>query len=185
MGVFQDIFPFNNGSRRIEWRIEGSAPKRRFIASYNNIPMYSCTDQSATYQMVIYESTGVLEVYVQDKPVCVAWNGGLAILGIQNFNRNKAAFPAGKNATQWGSQGINEAYRFLPAEGPSLFKKAELLSNNNVVAQADTASGADGELNLSFGNVCPLQTVCNISCVLPTSPATTLLAKSVLKTRYT
>lgn len=155
MGVFHDIFPFNNGSRRIEWRIEGSAPRRRFIASYNDVPMYSCTNLSATHQMVLYESTGVLEVYVQDKPVCTAWNGGLAILGIQNFTRNKAAFPAGKNASQWGSKGMNEAYRFLPAEGPSLFKKAELLSNDKVVALADTAAGTNGELNLSFANVCP------------------------------
>lgn len=155
MGVFHDIFPFDNGSRRIEWRIEGTAPKRRFIASYNDIPLYSCTNESATHQMVIYESTGVVEVYVQDKPVCKAWNGGLAILGIQNFNRNKAAFPAGKNASQWGNKGMNEAYRFLPASDSPMFKKAELLSGTAVVALADTASGANGELNLSFPNVCP------------------------------
>lgn len=155
MGVFHDIFPFDNGSRRIEWRIEGTAPRRRFIASYNDIPLYSCTDKSATHQIVIYESTGVVEVYVQDKPVCEAWNGGLAILGMQNFNRNKAAFPAGKNASRWGSKGMNEAYRFLPSSDSSMFKRAELLSGNAVVALADTASGANGELNLAFPNVCP------------------------------
>jgi len=94
-------------------------------------------------------------VYVQDKPVCTAWNEGLATLGIQNFTRNKAAFPAGKNASKWGSTGMNEAYRFLPSAGVARFKKAELLQNGAVVALADTASGSNGELNLSFGNVCP------------------------------
>ena len=34
MGVYHDIFPFNNGSRRIEWRGEGKAPKRRFVSSF-------------------------------------------------------------------------------------------------------------------------------------------------------
>lgn len=155
MGVFHDIFPVDNGLRRIEWRMEGAAPKRRFIASYKDVPMFSCTATSATHQIVIYEGTGVIEVYVQDKPVCTAWNGGLAILGMQNFNRDKAVFPAGKNASQWGSMGMNQAYRFTPAYGTPKFKKAELLFNNTVVALADTAAGANGELNLNFTSVCP------------------------------
>ncbi|WP_121354217.1 gliding motility-associated C-terminal domain-containing protein [Flavisolibacter nicotianae] len=155
MGVFHDIFPVNNGLRRIEWRIEGQAPMRRFIASFKDVPMYSCTSLMATHQLVIYESTGVVEVYVQDKPVCSAWNSGLATLGMQNFARNKAVFPAGKNASRWGSMGMNEAYRFLPTAGTSKFQKAELLLHDNVISLADTVSGAPGELNLSFANVCP------------------------------
>lgn len=155
MGVFHDIFPVNNGLRRIEWRIEGQAPKRRFIASFKDVPLYSCTSLTATHQLVIYESTGVVEVYVQDKPVCTAWNSGLATLGIQNFTRNKAVFPTGKNASRWGSVGMNEAYRFLPSAGASTFQKAELLLHDNVVSLADTVSGAAGELNLAFTNVCP------------------------------
>lgn len=155
MGVYHDIFPFNNGTRRIEWRIEGSAPKRRFIVSYKDIPLYSCTSLSATHQLVVYESTGIVEVYIQDKPQCVAWNEGLATLGLQNFTRNKAVFPLGKNASRWGSTGMNEAYRFIPSAGLSKFVKAELLSGNTVTALADTLSGTNGDLNLSFANVCP------------------------------
>ncbi|HEY1021284.1 MAG TPA: hypothetical protein VGE06_03180, partial [Flavisolibacter sp.] len=63
MGVYHDIFPFDNGSRRIEWRIEGEVPKRRFIASFKDVPMYGCTSQSATHQIVLYESSGIVEVY--------------------------------------------------------------------------------------------------------------------------
>lgn len=155
MGVYHDIFPFNNGSRRIEWRIEGTAPQRRFLTSYRAVPMYSCTGLSATHQIVVYESTGVIEVYVQDKPVCTAWNEGLAILGIQNFERNKATFPAGKNTGRWGKMGLNEAYRFTPSAGTALFKKAELLSNGVVVAVADTLTDGDGNLQVNFPNICP------------------------------
>lgn len=156
MGVFHDIYPTDNSTgRRIEWRIEGTAPRRRFIASYKDVPLYGCTSLTATHQMVVYESTGIIEVYVQDKPVCPAWNGGLAILGVQNAARNKAAFPAGKNASQWGSTGMKEAYRFLPTAGTARFKKAELLSDGTVIALADTASGTPGELQLNFGSICP------------------------------
>ncbi|MDQ3277599.1 MAG: gliding motility-associated C-terminal domain-containing protein [Bacteroidota bacterium] len=155
MGVYHDIFPVNNGSRRIEWRMEGKAPKRRFIASFKDVPMYSCTSQSATHQIVIYESTGIVEVYVQDKPVCTGWNEGLAVLGMQNFARTTAIFPAGKNTGRWGAAGMQEAYRFIPAAGLSKFKKAELLLNGAVVALADTTSDGSGNLHLTFPNVCP------------------------------
>lgn len=155
MGVYHDIFPIDKDNRRIEWRIEGSAPKRRFIASFRNVPMYSCNDLLATHQLVVYESTGVVEVYVQDKPICSSWNEGLAVLGMQNFERNKAVFPAGKNTGKWGSTGMREAYRFIPSAGQPAFKKAELLHNGTIVALADTASAAAGELALSFANICP------------------------------
>lgn len=154
MGVYHDIFPFQNGNRRIEWRLEGDAPKRRFIASFKDVPLYSCTSQWATHQIVFYESTGIVEVYVKDKPVCTAWNEGLAILGMQNYARNKAAFPDGKNSSQWGSMNMLEAYRFIPSSGPSRFKKAELLSEGVVLAQADTVSDGKGNLQVSFPNIC-------------------------------
>jgi gliding motility-associated-like protein len=155
MGVYHDIFPYDNGSRRIEWRMEGTAPKRRFIASFRDVPMYSCTSLSATHQIVVYESTGVVEVYIKDKPVCTAWNEGLAILGMQNASRDKAIFPAGKNTGRWGSMGMNEAYRFIPSAGLSRYKKAELIYGSAVLATADTSTAANGNLNLHFNQVCP------------------------------
>lgn len=155
MGVYHDIFPFNNGSRRIEWRMEGEAPKRRFIASFKDVPMYSCTSQSATHQIVLYESTGIVEVYVDDKPICNAWNEGLAVLGMQNHARNKAVFPEGKNTSQWGGMNLQEAYRFIPSSGQSRLIKAELLADGKVIAMADTASDGKGNLQLTFPNICP------------------------------
>lgn len=158
MGVYHDIYPtFENNNRRIGWRVEGTAPKRRFVASYKDVAMYgnNCNELTATHQIIVYESTGVVEVYVQDKPVCTAWNQGLAILGLQDFARTKAAFPTGKNTGLWGSTGMNEAYRFTPAAGAAMFKKAELISGSTVVATADTASAPNGDLALNFARVCP------------------------------
>jgi gliding motility-associated-like protein len=157
MGVFHDVYPPNvlGGNRKIEWRVEGTAPHRRFIASYNKVQMFSCSSLSATHQMVIYEGTNIIEVYVQDKPVCNTWNRGLATLGIQNFERTKAVAAPGKNASVWGTMNMKEAYRFTPSGGASLFKSAELQLNGVTVATADTASGSAGQLNISFPNICP------------------------------
>jgi len=157
-GPYHDIDIDNPGpNKRIEYRIEGVAPNRRFIVSYSAVPYFSvsCTTSFATHQMVLYESTGVIEVYIQDKPSCTAWNSGLSILGVQNGAENKAVAAPGKNATVWGSTGMNEAYRFTPSGGVPKFKKAELLVNGAVVGTGDTTSGNPGLLNLNFANVCP------------------------------
>lgn len=157
MGPYNDIYPTTNGSgqRKIEWRVEGTSPKRRFITSYNSVPMFSCTTTYATSQIVIYEGTGVVEVYIHDKPICPGWNQGLAILGIQNFNRDKAVAAPGKNATLWGGLNIDSCYRFIPSFGASRLKAAELVVNGNVVGVADTSTLSPGVLNLNFPNVCP------------------------------
>ena len=157
-GPYHDIDPSDpSPNKKIEWRIEGSAPKRRFIASYNDIPYFgsSCTTPRATHQMVIYESTGIVEVYIQDKPVCSSWNGGNAILGMQDGTRTQAIAAPGKNASQWGTVGMNEAYRFIPSGGTSRFKSARLLVNGVQVHTADTSTAAAGVLNLNFPSVCP------------------------------
>ncbi len=163
-GPYHDINPSvsNNPAptnRKIEWRVEGVAPKRRFIASYNEVKYFgtNCNTFFATHQMVMYESTGIIEVYIKDKPVCTDWNDGLAILGIQDETRTKAVAAAGKNATTWGTTGMNEAYRFTPNGATPRFRRAELIDNGTVIALADTASGNPGLLNLNFPNVCPTQ----------------------------
>jgi gliding motility-associated-like protein len=160
-GPYHDIDPSltTSPNRKIEYRIEGTAPQRRFIASYFEVPLYgnSCSTPKVTHQMVLYENTGVIEVYIHDKPFCTGWNNGLAILGIQNKDRNLAIAAQGKNATVWGSNGMDSAFRFVPSGASSLFKRAELVLNNTVVATntTDTSTGGQGILNITFPNVCP------------------------------
>ena len=118
--------------------------------------MFSCNTTYATSQIVIYESTGIVEVYVKDKPVCTTWNQGLAILGIQNLERDKAVAADGKNATVWGgTTAIDSCYRFIPSSGVSKFLSAGLFVNGVFVAAADTSTSASGVLNLNWPNVCP------------------------------
>lgn len=162
MGPYHDINPnasTKTADTRIEWRVEGTAPRRRFVISYNYVPLFQCEDQFATHQMVLYENTGIIEVYIKDKPVCPTWNEGLAILGLQNENQNVAVAVPGKNATVWGTNGMDSAYRFTPSGGVSKFKRAQLLVNNVVIATntTDTATNASARevLDINFNNLCP------------------------------
>lgn len=157
-GPYHDINPnIASPNKKIEWRVEGIAPKRRFIASYNDMPYFgsSCTTPRATHQMVLYEGTGIVEVYIKDKPFCTGWNSGLTILGMQDGGRTNAIAAPGKNATVWGTSSMDSCFRFIPSGGVSRLKSAQLLVNGNVVANADTSTLSPGVLNLNFPNVCP------------------------------
>ncbi len=157
-GPYHDIDPGDpSPNKKIEWRVEGTAPTRRFIASYNDMPYFgsSCTIERATHQMVLYESTGIVEVYIKDKPFCTSWNGGRTILGMQDGTRTQAIAAANKNATVWGAAAMDSCWRFIPNSGVSRYKSAQLLVNGSVVYNADTTTLSAGVLNLNFPNVCP------------------------------
>ncbi len=161
-GPYHDINPnLTSANKKIEYRVEGNAPYRRFIASYNDVPYFSddCDDPGfrATHQTVLYENTGIIEVYIKDKPYCVEWNDGLTILGVQNGDYTKGVAAAGKNATVWGQSGMDSCFRFIPSGGAARFRRAELLVNNVVIATntTDTSTASPGSLNLNFNNICP------------------------------
>ncbi len=157
-GPYHDINPFiASANKKIEWRVEGTTPRRRFIASYNDIPYFgaTCTTPRATHQMVLYEGTGIVEVYIKDKPFCTSWNSGLTILGMQNQNQTSAVAASGKNATVWGAAAMDSCFRFIPSSGVSKFLAAGLFVNGVFVAAGDTSTSAAGVLNINWPNVCP------------------------------
>jgi gliding motility-associated-like protein len=146
--------------RKIEWRVEGVAPCRRFIVSYYHIGAFQETscglnpDSAATFQIVMYESTGLIDVFFRNKRCnAISLNGTKAILGVQNFSRTKAVAAPGKNATTWTAS--NEGYRFVPSGGVSNFVSSELLSMNlSHIAWASSSSSTPGLLDITFSNIC-------------------------------
>ena len=160
MGVYQDIDPSQTPlpTRSIEYNVFGTAPCRKFVVSFVDIRMFSCTGLVQTTQIVMHESTGLIEVFSLNKPLCTTWpsgaGGGLAILGIQDDTRMKFAAAPGKNCTQWNES--NTGYRFVPNGGTSNFISAQLFTLGGVfVANADTTTTIAGILDISFPNICP------------------------------
>ncbi len=160
MGGYQDIDPSVNplATRRIEYNVFGTAPCRKFVISFVDIRLFSCTNLIQTSQMVLHESTGLIEVFLLNKPMCPTWPGGagagLGILGIQDETRTKFAAAPGKNCTQWSES--NTGYRFTPNGGTSNFVNAQLFTlSGTFIANADTATTTPGILDITFPNVCP------------------------------
>lgn len=144
--------------RKIEWRVEGVAPCRKYIVSFYHIGVYvndPCSQITPnTFQIILHESTGIVDIFIEQKACFSSTSGGRAILGIQNWNRDQAIAAPGKNNTQWSE--TNTGYRFTPSGGGSRYAASELLTMGGaVVAAADTATTVAGLLNLTFPNICP------------------------------
>lgn len=155
MGVYSDLaIDEISTDKKIEFRLEGTAPYRRAVISFNKIPVYECVTTSNTHQVIIYETTNIIEVFVKDRPPCNKWNGGNAILGIQNRARDKGVAPPGRNLGAWGSANMNEGWRFIPNGNGSLLDHVDLLLNNTVVATGVKGTVADDSIEVDFNNVC-------------------------------
>ncbi|MBL7722823.1 MAG: gliding motility-associated C-terminal domain-containing protein [Chitinophagaceae bacterium] len=161
MGAYSDLDPRTVASpatRKIQWEVIGTAPCRKFVVSYYHIgvfgvPAASCPIPANTFQMVMHESTGIIEIFFQQKSCASSTNAGRAILGIQNWNQNQAIAAPGKNNTVWNE--TNTGYKFIPSAGTSRYVVSELLTMGGaLVATADTATTTAGLLDLSFPNVC-------------------------------
>ncbi|MEZ4875367.1 MAG: gliding motility-associated C-terminal domain-containing protein [Flavobacteriaceae bacterium] len=112
-----DINPATSNSEEIGYEVLGTFPNRVLVVSYYEVPMFStaCTNLLATQMVVFYEFSNVIEIYMQDKPVCPTWNSGNATLGIQNNDGNIAFVPPGRNTSDSPWTATNEAWRFTPA----------------------------------------------------------------------
>ncbi|MEP6713027.1 MAG: gliding motility-associated C-terminal domain-containing protein [Ferruginibacter sp.] len=158
MGPYSDINP--SAGTTVGYTLTGTAPYRRWVFSFYKIPLYNCPALiDNTYQIVLYESLGIIEVFIQDKQICKSWNDGRAMIGIQDENYSNAFMVPGRAASdrQWGGTGINESWRFVPTGGPSLLKKTELFDlGGTLISTGTTVPMRNGELDASFPNVCPL-----------------------------
>ncbi len=112
MGPWQDWHPGIGVGPYIRYQVLGSAPNRRLVVSWNNCPMFSCTSTLGTFQIVIFETSNIIESRIQNKPNCTGWAGGTAVQGIHNMNGTQAIVVPGRNSTQWTT--TNNAWRFTP-----------------------------------------------------------------------
>ena len=114
-GVAHDIDPSVGGE--INFMILGSAPQRQFVVNYTAVPLFSgtCNELTSTSQIILYESSNVIDVNIIDKPICPTWNDGLAVVGIQNMDDTIAYTPTDRNMGAW--EASEESWRFSPSLG--------------------------------------------------------------------
>lgn len=120
MAPWHDIDPSIGTTSDTRYQVYGTAPCRQFVVSWYNIPMFSssCNSMLASQQIVLHESTNIIDIYISNKPTCSSWNGGYAIEGIQNATGTAAFAVPGRNyPTVWSA--TNDGKRFMPAGIPN------------------------------------------------------------------
>ena len=142
-GPYMDIDPSVDSSGIINYTIFGDAPCRTMVVNFPDIPYYSssCNQYTLTTQVVIYETTNVVEIYLEDRTnACSTWNDGNAVIGLQNQDGTDGITPPERNTGNWAAN--NEAWRFTP-NGESNVAFSWLNEDNEVI-------GTDSVIN-----VCP------------------------------
>lgn len=93
----------------------GTAPCRVFVVSWDNLPHFltSCNPLRTTCEIVLHETSNIIEVFVEGKPTCTAWNSGNALIGIQNNAGTLGYTPPNRNTGPWAA--AYEGWRFTPA----------------------------------------------------------------------
>lgn len=153
-GPYMDINPAPAASGQINWAVFGEAPLRTMVVSFPNIVYFgsACSNLFLTSQIVMYEATNVIEVYVEKRPDGCSWNDGNAVIGIQNQDGTMGETPPGRNTGDWAA--YEEAWRFTPNGNSNVI--FSWLDENGEVISHDTTI-----------------TVC------PTEPVTTYTAQAV------
>ncbi|TRV25673.1 MAG: hypothetical protein EWV88_07515, partial [Microcystis wesenbergii Mw_MB_S_20031200_S109D] len=115
----------------INYIVDGLAPCRKLIVNVKNMPLYSCgTSQGLQEsQLVLHESTNIIDIHVKRRSVCTGWNSGSGVIGIQNDPGNLGLAAPGRNTGTWTA--TNESWRFTPS-GPSL-TSIEWLNGTTVI----------------------------------------------------
>jgi type IX secretion system substrate protein len=121
-GVYQDTeirteinggFSLDPNTQNVNYYTAGTAPNRYMVINFNELPQFNCGMASLqTSQVVLYESSNIIDVYVKNRTGCDVWNGGRGVIGVQNAAGTLAAFPTNRNTGNWDA--ANEAWRFMP-----------------------------------------------------------------------
>ena len=135
-GPYHDIDPSVAGA--VRYYTLGQAPCRTFVISYDNLAHYDCTNLRSTHMMVLYETTNIIEVYVNNKSTCNSWNSGNTVIGIQNPAGTLGYTPPGRNTGNW-TVNSPEAWQFLPSGAPiysniEWFEGPTLLGTGNSIS---------------------------------------------------
>jgi gliding motility-associated-like protein len=184
MGPYQDIDPTFQGL--IAWEVIDAAPCRKFVCNFYQVPYFGDPNSVstawcgsplyATSQIVLYETTNVIDIYIASKPTCTAWNAGLAIEGIQNEFGTVAYTVPGRNCTVFTA--FNDAYRFTPNALPWQVSLAWFDPLGNFISSADSitvcpATASTYTLNAHYGN-CPAATTVDVSDQVTVTPSGSL-----------
>ncbi|HYV94213.1 MAG TPA: hypothetical protein VE978_20730 [Chitinophagales bacterium] len=124
MGPWHDTDPAIDPFGECRYATVGTAPFRKFVCTFCQVPLYNsplgegCSDSLFTGQIVLFETSRVIEVHLTKEIACDTWNNGAAIEGIHDSLGTTAVVVPGRNYPDLWSA-ANDGYRFAPDDNGS------------------------------------------------------------------
>lgn len=113
LGCYEDLYN-NTNTGTLTYGSYGTAPYRKFVVYFNNQPHFSCGITAvSSSQMILSETTNVIDVQVIGRQSCTTWNAGNGVVGLINLDGTIAITPPGRNTGNWNAS--EEAWRFYRA----------------------------------------------------------------------
>ncbi|MES2702839.1 MAG: gliding motility-associated C-terminal domain-containing protein [Bacteroidota bacterium] len=118
LAPWQDLLPTSGGAT-LKYAVYGTAPCRQFVASWNNCKLFVSAPpgSEATYQVVLHETSNIIDINIQKRVPYTGWNNGYAVTGICNATTTLFYTPPGQNGTTFSA--TNEGWRFTPTGAAS------------------------------------------------------------------
>lgn len=154
-GVMQDLAPnYSPEDYSVNYQVLGTFPCRALVFNiyhmglfFNQYDAHDVENSTQTSQIVLYEGTNIIDIYVKNRPIAedLGWgahNGSRGILGIQNEDGTLAHYPGmyatdtiNRNTGAWTAQ--NEAWRFTPNGTSAVdfkwYRDGEVYSDQEVI----------------------------------------------------
>ena len=155
-GVCEDIWPgHSTGGGRIFQGVMGTYPCRVACISYDECPLFNNFNVKNSYQIVLYEGTNIIDVYIKRRSCCSGTNRGCGLVGLQDSTGTRAITPPNRNGGTWTT--TNEAWRFTPVGTPhytvSWYFGTDTSAATGTLLKIDTINS---DTAMSRLRVCPL-----------------------------
>ena len=121
-----DIFYTGTAIGTETYSTDGVAPNRKFSVTWCNCSMYNCGAQRIITQIIMYETTNIIEVHITKHQICTTWYAGHAIVGVQNAAGTAATAAPGRDYPSTWTNPPTEAWRFTPATGGTSYTVASI-----------------------------------------------------------
>lgn len=137
--MFMDVDPTLGGT--VQYATIGVAPFRKFVVSYQNMHIFgiTCSAQTSSYQVVLFETTNIIEVHVGSKAICDAsltLYSNYATMGVQNAGATAAFTVPGKHAAIFTMN--NQAVRIAPSGPPNYSIRWKNYLSQVIATQVDS-----------------------------------------------
>jgi gliding motility-associated-like protein len=96
----------------IHYETTGVAPNRKLIVTWDEVPLFLCTGDLGSFQIVLYETTNIIDNHLIEIPSCAEWDGGYSIQGLINADGDEAYTAPDRNWEVWETE--SESNRWLP-----------------------------------------------------------------------